>query len=343
MAIPDHDKPAPSPLDTDRARLRSQGYSEVEISQILTARASGVPQQPTAAGGQGVLSNVLGSLMAVWAHVRTALPSVRKDVATIFDGAAPTPARAGASASLAVKIVVIAVLGYAAWQEWGQHIISTPAMVEAQAEKAKAEACSARSKAIIDTVPMGQKTRDAFKKLEAECSPAYKVTAGSPDTDAAKRDAAPLFPLRGQPRLKEKFENAAKAGDYAEAFKLAQQYEAGIEAEESTDDFGVGVLTSAALSRVAWQGLFAREFPRALEASERSIKLSPGYPEREINRAHALLFLGRTAEARTIYLSHKGEDVHGSNWGQMISDNFGQLRKAGITHSLMDEIEAALK
>jgi len=335
-------KPAPSPLDAERARLRQDGFTDAEISQILIARASGGSQQSTGAGGQGVLSNALSSLVAVSSQARAVLPSFRRDVNTIFNGANPTSSRVGASVSLAIKAVVIAVLGYAAWQEWNQHIISATEIAAIQARKVHAEECSARSKAIIDTVPIGQ-TREAFQKLQAECSPTYKVAAGSPGTDDARRDAAPLLQLRGQPRLKEKFESAAKAGDYAEAFKLAQQYEAGIEAEESKDDFGVGVLTSAALSRVAWQGLFAREFPKALEASERSIKLNPGYPEREINRAHALLFLGRTAEARTIYLSHKGEDVHGSNWGQMISDNFGQLRKAGITHPLMEEIEVALK
>jgi hypothetical protein len=39
--------PTPSPLDAERARLRKEGYTDAEISQILISRAS-APQQAMA-------------------------------------------------------------------------------------------------------------------------------------------------------------------------------------------------------------------------------------------------------------------------------------------------------
>jgi hypothetical protein len=57
----------------------------------------------------------------------------------MFDGAATASARAGAAASLAVKTIVILVLGYAAWQEWRQHIIYSTEIAREQAEKIRVE------------------------------------------------------------------------------------------------------------------------------------------------------------------------------------------------------------
>jgi uncharacterized protein (DUF697 family) len=137
-------KPAATPLDAEREQLRKAGYTDAEISQILVTRAS---QQPAGAPGQGVMSNVLSSIVAVGSHARGLIPTFRKDVMTVFDGAATASARAGATASLAVKAVVILVLGYAAWQEWNQHIASATTIAAENARKAKAEATEAEIKA----------------------------------------------------------------------------------------------------------------------------------------------------------------------------------------------------
>jgi uncharacterized protein (DUF697 family) len=139
MSPDQDDKPTASPLDAEREQLRKAGYTDAEVSQILIARAS---QQPGGTG-QGVMSNVLSSILAVGSHARSVIPSFRKDVATIFDGAATASARAGATASLIIKAVVILVLGYAAWQEWNQHIVSNPEIARQQAIEAKAKAQAA--------------------------------------------------------------------------------------------------------------------------------------------------------------------------------------------------------
>jgi hypothetical protein len=142
------DAPAAAPLDAERVRLRTAGYTDAEISHILTQREIGASLQPAGAAGQGVMSNVLSSIVAVASHTRLLIPTFRKDVETVFDGTATASMRAGATASLAVKAIVVIVLGFAAWQEWKQHIIYSTEIAESQARKLKAEADAASGRVI---------------------------------------------------------------------------------------------------------------------------------------------------------------------------------------------------
>jgi hypothetical protein len=64
----------------------------------------------------------------------------------------------------------------------------------------------------------------------------------------------------------------------------------------------------------------------------------------ETNRAHASMLLGRTDEAQTLYLAHRGEITQeNKSWETVIREDFAELRKAGLTHPLMGEIEAAFR
>ena len=144
MSSPDQGhKSESTSLDAERARLRSAGYTDAEVSHILTQREIGASPQP-AGTGQGVISNVLSSILGVASHARALIPTFRKDVATVFDGGATASARAGAAASLAVKAIVVIVLGYAAWQEWQIHIVYATQTAAAQAAKATADAAGAQ-------------------------------------------------------------------------------------------------------------------------------------------------------------------------------------------------------
>ena len=64
------DPPTAAPLDAERARLRGAGYTDAEISHILTQREIGTSSPQTAGSGQGVMSNVLSSIVAVASHAR---------------------------------------------------------------------------------------------------------------------------------------------------------------------------------------------------------------------------------------------------------------------------------
>ena len=59
------------------------------------------------------------------------------------------------------------------------------------------------------------------------------------------------------------------------------------------------------------------------------------------NRAHALMFLDRTDEARVLYLQYRGQKnvEEQKSWETVIVDDFAKLRKAGLSRPLMDEIE----
>jgi hypothetical protein len=156
------------PLDAERASLRSSGYSEAEISQILIARAVGGQSHP--AGAQGALSNVLSSIVAIGGHARALVPTFRSDFTVIFSRTAPVGARIGSTFTLMLKLAVIAVLAYAGWQEWQQHIISATTIAASEARKRQAEECSARAKAIEDVL-LPTEINMAREKLRVECDP----------------------------------------------------------------------------------------------------------------------------------------------------------------------------
>jgi hypothetical protein len=379
MSSPDQEHKSDSTsLDAERARLRSAGYTDAEISQIMIARAS---QQPAAAG-QGALSNALSSIVAVAGHARAAIPTFRKDVETVFDSAATASARAAAAASLVVKAIVILVLSYAAWQEWQQHIIYATETAASQARKIRAEECSARIKAIIDTVPMSR-VAEATEIVQRDCDPTYaQRTAAcsakfkalvdalptlSPDDFKAKIDEhkngcvitdadrelaqAKLAEIESEKKqrvaavtafLQDRFKAKAEfdAGRYNEAFKIEGANAAATEAFEIKTFGKAGDLTVESLGKLSWYALFARHYADALNAAERSLKIKPNLAE-EANHAHALMMLGRTAEAKALYRAHKGEALQGMAWEEVIVDDFDKLRKAGINNSLMEEIEDA--
>jgi hypothetical protein len=334
MASPEHDdRPASSPLDAEREKLRKAGYSDTEISQILVARALGSPGPVAdATSSQGVLSSGLSSVVAIGHYARGTAFTIRHDLGTVFDAAATASARVGAATMLVFKAAVISVLAYAGWQEWRQHIISATEIAAANANKAHAEECSARIKAIGEIAPLN-KLSDAFEFVQRDCDPTYASRKATRSQDDAAIDL-----IRGTMRAEAEF----KAGHYDEAFRLQQQSEGQMEAYELKLDGALGTASGGSLSHLAWIGLFARQFSKSLDASERATRLSPNDLEPVAKKAHALMFLGRDAEAKAIYLAHTGELVQGKTWKNVISEDFTKLREAGITRPMMAEVEKEL-
>jgi hypothetical protein len=63
----------------------------------------------------------------------------------------------------------------------------------------------------------------------------------------------------------------------------------------------------------------------------------------QVNRAHALMFLGRVEEARSVYLQYRGEIIRGEkDWEAGVNQDFDELTQAGLTHPLMEEIKTIL-
>jgi hypothetical protein len=130
-----------TPLDAKRARLRAMELMEAEISQIIKNRQS-AGSQPT--GGAppmqgGNMSGVLGNASAA-VSVRGAIFGIRGDIKKLFDRTAPPLERVMSGGFLAFKLAVVAVISFAIYQEWQQHIISQTEIAAAQAQKLRAEA-----------------------------------------------------------------------------------------------------------------------------------------------------------------------------------------------------------
>jgi tetratricopeptide (TPR) repeat protein len=94
------------------------------------------------------------------------------------------------------------------------------------------------------------------------------------------------------------------------------------------------------MGTLAYDLILAGDFTRALEASDLVISIAPDQIWLYTNRAHALMFLARVDEARVLYLQYRGEKLmEDKSWDTAVLEDFAQLRKAGLTHPLMDEIE----
>jgi tetratricopeptide (TPR) repeat protein len=97
---------------------------------------------------------------------------------------------------------------------------------------------------------------------------------------------------------------------------------------------------------LAWYQLFNRDFAGSLASSDEAMKLDPKDLAAQTNRAHALLFLGRSKEAEAVYLGHRGEKVFANSdekWEDAILTDFDDLSKAGITNPAFPRLRALLK
>jgi hypothetical protein len=56
------------------------------------------------------------------------------------------------------------------------------------------------------------------------------------------------------------------------------------------------------------------------------------------------MFLGRVDQARALYLQYRGEKKaqDDKSWVSLVIEDIAELRKAKLTHPLMDEIEKRL-
>jgi tetratricopeptide (TPR) repeat protein len=95
------------------------------------------------------------------------------------------------------------------------------------------------------------------------------------------------------------------------------------------------------IGSLAYGFLKNRKVSQALNAADLAISLAPDKIWINANRAHALMFLGRLQEAKAVYLRYRGaKNVQSDkDWDTVILDDFAELRKAGLAHPLMGEIE----
>ena len=128
---------------------------------------------------------------------------------------------------------------------------------------------------------------------------------------------------------------------YNQVFAIEEKLAGAIEKAEVKSYGMAGRATASAFGNVAWYALLARNSAKALSFASQALAITPDEPWVRINLAHAFLLLDRETEAQALY-----EQVAAARskpfWKQIVADDFGKLRKAGVTHSLMPTIEAAL-
>ena len=96
----------------------------------------------------------------------------------------------------------------------------------------------------------------------------------------------------------------------------------------------------SSIARLAFEYLLRRNFGQAHSCIDDVLAHYPRSAAFKIMKAHALLFSGRGEEARAIYLEHIDKTF--SQWRDCytyIRDDFDKLRRAGLTHPRMEEIE----
>lgn len=94
------------------------------------------------------------------------------------------------------------------------------------------------------------------------------------------------------------------------------------------------------LGITSYAALFVRNYQLALTLADEAIAHQPSSIWLYANRAHALMMLGRADEARDLYMKYHGQIApEGKTWDKAVVDDFIALRKAGVIHPLMDEIE----
>ncbi len=136
------------------------------------------------------------------------------NAASAWDSSSKPSARSGAFVSLLFKAVVIGVLGFAAWQEWQQHIIWQTQIAAEQAQKLKAEADAA---AALNEAQV--------RKLEAEAAVAKQLNDAQAQKLRAEADAAKAL---NDAQVKKLESEAAVAKEVNEAQAEKLKAEAGV-------------------------------------------------------------------------------------------------------------------
>ncbi|MGO9459249.1 MAG: tetratricopeptide repeat protein [Rhodomicrobium sp.] len=138
-------------------------------------------------------------------------------------------------------------------------------------------------------------------------------------------------------------EAAFEAKDFDKAVALQAKLAAAMEKAEREKAGKPGPATASELLALSWYRLFARDFRGALAASDRAIAMEPERIVHATNKAHALMFLGRSKAARALYLRYKGQRVKGAGlWEEEIGNDFKEFEKRGLKHRQMAEIEVLL-
>jgi tetratricopeptide (TPR) repeat protein len=135
----------------------------------------------------------------------------------------------------------------------------------------------------------------------------------------------------GAGRLKE------AAAAYTERVEICRRVYAFAENDDSKSQL------AGALGSLSFALLFNHRPGDALVAAQEALSLNPAAVWVETNRAHALLFLGRSEDATTVYIEYRDRLVfEDKTFAQAVIEDFAKFRKYGIDTPEMKAIAALL-
>lgn len=174
-----------------------------------------------------------------------------------------------------------------------------------------------------------------------------KAGTADPTLAAAESGLAYSYLLMGDALINEG-KGAQTPGIYGKAHTYFEKAAQRIEAKELAEKGKPGEATAAALGWVAIAAVYDKSFERALAVSDQSLALNTGLLWVRAYRAHALMFLGRSREAKESYLAYKGQSIQelaNKLWEVVIGEEFDKFRKVGldrIAGPVMADVETAL-
>jgi hypothetical protein len=96
----------------------------------------------------------------------------------------------------------------------------------------------------------------------------------------------------------------------------------------------------AKISDLAFQYILARKNGTAFECAEEATCHEPESPRHALILAHVHMCLGHVTQAKQIYYQHRDDRLEdGTTWKSRLTEDFAEMRKAGLKHGLMDRIE----
>ena len=251
------------------------------------------------------------------------------------------------------------ILDYVPRDKWGEALEEVnkecdPTYPQRKAaEDQKSKECADTLDLLINQMQQVKNDNTAFDRVvikllvkNKESCPVNSEQRKRLDTMKAEMDASSeRIKVLAAIALAERYDGDAKrelaAGHYDAAYEAAKKARETGETLETKQLGKPEKGTATGLMNESWYALFAHKFSEALRASERALAIFPQNPRTAINHAHALMLMDRSDEAKTVYLAHRGNERSDEVWREVIEGDFDKLRKAGITHPLMVEIEAA--
>jgi tetratricopeptide (TPR) repeat protein len=94
------------------------------------------------------------------------------------------------------------------------------------------------------------------------------------------------------------------------------------------------------LGNLAWYCLFARQYPEAQAAAEKSLALDPAQNWVRTNLGHSHLLRGEWGKAKAVYEEYLKNEPDPAEAKKNLAKDWDDLEKAGVTHKDMEKARA---